>query len=237
MPRPAIAPFTLLACAAATAHAQVYTFETLAHGEIITNQFQPALTITTDNFTGPDIVAAFDTTMMGTADPDLQGPPWAAGNLAPNTILGKALIIAENGTDANNDGILDNPDDEASRPAGIITLTFANAIDRFGFDVIDIEGNLQESSSLDFYLAGNFLATITFAEFLDGGTFDRDAVYGNNSANRIAPITAAEIGAVAFDEVIINVGGSSAYDNFVVPAPSTTTLTLVGLLATTRRRR
>ena len=50
-------------CVALPASAQVYDFNTLVHGEIITNQFEPALSITGTNPNRAfDIIAGFDTT-------------------------------------------------------------------------------------------------------------------------------------------------------------------------------
>ncbi|GJM18313.1 MAG: hypothetical protein DHS20C14_05260 [Phycisphaeraceae bacterium] len=224
-----------------TATAQTVTFETLVHGEIITNQFEPYLTITVDNFSGPDIGAVYDTTTTGGADPDLEDP-WSGGNLPSNFFLGNMLIIAENDTDTNNDGILDNPDDEAGRPAGTITLEFGNDVTEFGFDLVDIEGTV-ESSSLDFYLDGGLVGSVDFSEFEAGGAYDSGVIYGDNYANRVNPISASSLGGTAFDTIVINVGGSGAFDNFlipdlIIPAPgSALALGSLGLMAVRRRRR
>ena len=48
----------------------------------------------------------FDSLLSNTADPDLEGPPWATGNLAPDTVLGNVLIIAENDVDSDVDGLI-----------------------------------------------------------------------------------------------------------------------------------
>ncbi len=225
----------------AAASGQTVTFTGLQHGEIITNQFDPFFTITVDNFSGPDIGAIYDTTTVGGADPDLEDP-WSGGNLAANTVLGNVLIIAENDLDANNDGILDNPDDEAGRPAGTITIDFAQDITEFGFDVVDIEGTVEQSS-IEFWLNGSQVgSTIQFDEFEAGGLFDSGVIYGDNFANRVFPITAAALGGTAFDRVVFNVGGSGAFDNFVIPgsnfpAPGTAALLGFAGLAASRRRR
>lgn len=226
----------VVVAAAGSAGAQTFDLETLVHGEIITNQFEPALAISAVNFTGPDIAAIYDTTTTGGADPDLEDP-WSGGNLAASTFLGNMLIIAENDTDLNNDGILDNPDDEGGRPAGTITLEFENAVSFFGFDFVDIEDNIQETSSLDFFVNGSLLGSVSFADFMSGGTFDNGVVFGNNFANRVAPIQASSFGALGFDTVVINVGGSAAFDNFLVPAPSGVAVLGLGVLAAARRRR
>ncbi len=228
---------------ATAGQAQVYTFDSLVHGEILTNQFEPALSVTGTNPNRSfDIVAGFDTQTMGGPDPDLQGPPWAGGNLAvSNTevMIGTALIIAENDVDANSDGILDTPDDEGGRPSGTIDLGFASPVPVFGLDIVDIEGVVQESSSLQFYSGGSLVGSVNFSEFVTSGSayFDASVTFGNNHANRIQPIPASDFGVAGFDRVVIEVGGSSAYDTFVVPAPaSAVALGVLGLGATRRRR-
>ncbi len=248
----ALAALAAIAVVAPLASAEIiFDFESLVHGEIVTNQFAPMLTISAINPNrGFNIAAAFDTSLMGTADPDLEGPPWAGGNLAlspTETQLGRALIIAENDLDANFDGILDDPDDEGSRPAGQLIFDFSQTIDTFGFDVIDIEGSVQEFSRLEFFFDGTSVATVGFDQFTSVASsfFDATIVFGNNTANRVTPITAAALVAAGFvdaeggfDRVIIHAGGSSAYDNITIPAPSGV-LALAGgwLMLTGRRRR
>ena len=227
----------------AAAGAQIFNFDSLVHGEIITNQFEPALSITALNPNRSfDIAAAFDTAFMGpTNDPDLQGPPWSGGNLAisnTETQLGRAIIIAENNIGAG-DGILDFPDDEARRPAGWLDLVFATPIPMFGFDFIDIQGAIEETTRLDFYSGGGVVGTLQLTNLNNPASvvYDPTIVFGNNTANRVQPVLASRFNVAGFDRVVINVGGSSAYDNFVVPAPaSVATLAFAGL-ATTRRRR
>ncbi|MFI4896397.1 MAG: hypothetical protein ACIARR_01070 [Phycisphaerales bacterium JB059] len=247
----AAAALAVIAPLATAGTTTTFDFESLVHGEIVTNQFAPLMTVSALNPNRPfDIAAAFDTSLMGTADPDLEGPPWAGGNLAisdTETQLGRALIIAENNTGAG-DGILDNPDDEGSRPAGQLIFDFASKVSLFGFDVVDIEGNVMEYSRLEFFSGGDSIATVGFDEFTNNASsfYDATVVFGDNTANRISPITADALvdagfsdARSGFDRVIIHAGGSSAYDNIVIPAPSGL-LALAGgwlILAPTRRRR
>ncbi|MEM8757826.1 MAG: hypothetical protein AAGF47_08600, partial [Planctomycetota bacterium] len=206
------------------AHAQVFSFDSLVHGEIVTNQFEPALTITASNPNRPfDIVAGFDTGFMGsTTDPDLLGPPWSGGTLAVSDTavdIGTVLILAENDDDADNDGILDDPDDEARRPSGTMDLVFAEPISVFGMDIIDIQGDIEETTTVDFFAGGSLLGTLRMSDLTDPGSpyFDPTISFGNNTANRLSPISATDFGVAAFDRVVLNIGGSSAYDTFVVP--------------------
>lgn len=219
-------------------------FESLVHGETITNQFDGtgvSLSAVNLRYAGA-LPVAFNTQLSGTADPDLQGPNWAGGNLG-NTDLGRAIIIPENMNDSNGDGILNNPDDEGNRPAGSLIFAFDEEYSAFGFDVIDLESVAQEGSSLDFFLGGVLIASLDFMEFTDPNSafYDPTVQFGNNTANRIGPITVSQIEGLAstFDAVTINVGGSGAYDNIVViPTPASASLiALSGVLMGTRRRR
>ncbi len=245
------AAFAAIAMAAPLAGAGITTFdfEGLAHGEIVNTQYAPLLTVSAVNPNrGHDIAAAFDTSLIGTLDPDLEGPPWAGGNLAisqTETQLGRALIIAENAVGAG-DGILDNPDDEGSRPAGQLILQFSRTINTFGFDVIDIEGIILEGSSLEFFRDDVLVATVEFADFTTVASdfYDATIVFGDNTANRVAPISASALVSAGFasasdgfDRVVINVGGSSAFDNIIIPAPSGLLAFAGGWLMLSRRRR
>ena len=217
----------------------VFNFEGLQHGEIVNSQLAPLLTVSgVNNAKSFDIVAAFNTNLTGTADDDLEGPPWAGGNLAAdNVILGNVLILATNNNGAG-DGILDDPNDEGARPAGSITFSFSEAIGLFGFDLVDIEGVVIEGSSLDFSLNGQNVGNVNLTAFTDinSSFYDASIAFGNNHANRFNPITSADLGSL-FDEVTLNLGGSGAIDNIVIPAPGAFALIGMGGLVATRRRR
>jgi len=238
-----------LASSSATTHATTITFSGLSHGEILGSQFAPFLTVSAVNPNrSHDLAIVFDTTEVGTSDPDLEGPPWAGGNLAAAAVvLGNAAIIAENDGDANNDDIIDDPDDEGSRPAGSMTFDFTASTEEFtvfGFDIIDIEGIIVEESTIDFFDGNTPLGSVNFSEFTTAGPlFDPTIAFGNNTANRIGPYTIGELGVSAeFNKVVFNLGGSSAIDNlFVIPEPSSWALAatslVTGFIAIRRRRR
>ncbi len=221
------------------------TFENLVHGEIVNGQFADVgMSIEAVNFQLPGAMPiAFDTQFINTADPDLQGPPWSHGNLAPNTILGNVIIVPENMVDANNDGIVDDPDDEGARPAGELMFSFDQVMTGFGFDVLDIEGVTQETTTIEFFLFGESVGSVAFTDFTDPQSvfYDETIVFGNNSANRVSPIMIGDVSeglADGYTSVTIHMGGSSAFDNIVtIPAPASAVLLGLGGFAAARRRR
>lgn len=227
-----------------SAQAEPFTtnFESLAHGEIIDTQFADlgvSLSAVNFEFVGA-MPVAFNSNLRGTADPDLEGPNWAKGNIAPGTDLGNLIIITENVTDANGDGIVDNPDDEGARPAGQLIFGFDDVMTGFGFDLVDMEGPVREMSSLEFLLFGQLVATVDFNQFVTPGNpfYDPTVRFGNNSANRISVITSEALGISGFTSVVINVGGSGGYDNIVVVPATGAPAVLAGLgLVLARRRR
>ncbi|MCB9853438.1 MAG: PEP-CTERM sorting domain-containing protein [Phycisphaerales bacterium] len=241
--------FSLMAglAVAANASAGVLDFDGFAHGQIMTNQLQASdgVTISADNPNRAfDIAAIFNTNFAGmTPDPDLVAP-WDAGNLAPNTNLGNALILSQTST-LSAPGILAVPNDEGSRPAGKLILDFDSIITSVGFDLIDVESITSEDGMVMFYLNGVLLDSIAFDEFVTPGQFyDPTVVYGNNSANRISPISIGDLdpasrgAALGFDRVVFALGGSGAIDTIqYVPEPATLSLVVLGGITMIRRRR
>ncbi|MEL7483435.1 MAG: hypothetical protein AAFN41_03680 [Planctomycetota bacterium] len=236
-----VASAAAIACAS-PAFGQAFTFDSLAHGEIVTNQYEPMMTISAENYRRPhNLLVGFNTNATGTADPDLEAP-WLGGNLLHNgvsTDLGTALIISETDVDADGDGIIDDPSDEGLRPAGRIDIEFARPVPMFGLDVVDIEGQVSEFSSLVFFVNGSAVGVVDFEDFENPASqyYDPTIIFGNNSANRIKPILASDFNVEGFDGVKIYVGGSSAYDTFFIPAPaSAAVLGFAGVAASRRRR-
>jgi hypothetical protein len=210
----------------------------LQHGTIVSDQFvSQGVHISVDNRGGgPDAALIFNSEESGTEDSDLErGNRWARGNLDDLTEeLGNLLIIAENVIDSNNDGLVNRPNDEGSRPAGSIYFDFDYTITSFGFDLIDVEGPDEYSDDSGFFAAfydgDDLMKSIGFDELI---TRD-DAVFGNNSANRIASFTVEELGLPGFNRVEINMGGSGGITTIaytpVVPEPTTMLLVGLGLL-------
>lgn len=225
--------FTLIALTAAAmasaAGADTLDFSDLSHGDVVAEQYAGlGVHISAVNPNRPhDIAMVFDTTEVGTADPDLQDP-FSMGNTALNTDLGNILIISTN----NDSG---NPNDEGNRPAGQLIFDFDMTVTSFGFHVVDLESETIEASSLDFYLAGMLVESVNFDEFLAGGSHDNGVIFGNNSINLISEFAVAG----GYDRAVINVGGSMGFDNitYTVPAPGAFALFGMGAAMGIRRRR
>ena len=184
---------------------------------------------------GPAVATLYDTNRTGEPDPDLQ-VPFDRGNIAPSGPGGNVLIIPENATDVNGDGLIDRPNDEGDRPAGQFTFTFTTPITQFGFDLVDVEGPAEYDDDsgffASFFVAGKLEARVSFGSFVDPTSpyYDASVRYGDNSANRISPISARDVGMPLFDQVVLNFGGSGGTDNiFFTPVPEPATLALLGL--------
>jgi hypothetical protein len=218
-------------------------FEEFVHGQVVTSS--QGVVIITNNFKKTfDLGVAFDTSRLNTADPDLEGPPltdWDGGNLAPDVALGKILIIQENRTGCA-DFVCNLPDDEGGRPPGSFEFRLAGPVLAFGFDVVDIEG-LVEQGTITFY-EGPLSKTVAFLDLTTPGNafYDPTVQFGNHTANRIRPFTARSLGLTLIDRVIIVMGGSGGVDNLtaaaVVPEPGAAALLggiALGALALVRR--
>ncbi|MGH0029979.1 MAG: PEP-CTERM sorting domain-containing protein [Myxococcota bacterium] len=235
-------PFARLPLAALVlagpAAAVTITFDDLglAHGDVVDSQYAGVTISAINSSDGPDLAVVFDSDLSGTRDPDLEfGTGWLGGNLAPDTKLGNLLIIQENSTGCS-DGTCDRPDDEGSRPAGVLIFDFDVAVTSFGFDVVDIENVMDENGSITFF-DGASSTTIAMSTFLAGLTL------GDNTANTVTPFDVAGLDGISqIDRVELSFAGSGAIDNVTfdpVPEPSTALLLglgVAGLAARTRIR-
>ena len=167
----------------------------------------------------------------------------------------RVLIIPENRTDVGGgpnggpNGLIDFPNDESM--GGTIEFRFNQQQRALGFDVIDVEGITRDFANgygVRFFQDAVLVGQVTFRRFLNNNSkyYDPTVEFGNNSFNRIDPITAEELGVPSFNRVVFDLGGSGALDriNFtpgVVPEPGTAALAFLGLggfhLLTGRRRR
>jgi len=257
----------LTIASAGLAAVQTVDFAGFQHGEVIATSSDPnnpddvnvgisglTFSVSVLNLRGaPHAAVIFDSSehhgnSAKNDDPDLEGPPWATGNLAPDTTLGNLLIIQESKdnakllTDNNSNGQVDigdivDADDEASRPAGYFDFFFDKAIKSFGFDLVDVEGSAEHNDAFFITMfddSGNAIAdhTIDFADLKTD--HQSDILWGNNSANRIDLKSiedwTASGNTSSFGEttrIRIGLGGSGAIDNLKFefadgPPPSTT---------------
>lgn len=229
------------------------TFDELGitHGTVINSQFS-GVSISAENFShGPDLAVAYSTMPNNPAndglhrsqyDRDLEGPDWGNSNLAQFGLdassyhTGNALIIQENNIGCG-DGICDYPDDEGSRPAGIVTFDFDFNITSLAFDLIDFQDVETTNSNVTFYNDALESITYTFSSFIGGV---HNAVYGDNSLNRII---LSSIGINNANRAVFDFGGSGAVDTIKyttstdVPEPSTLALLVFAAFGLTYKRR
>ena len=223
-------------------------FNDLQPGTVVNSQYSSAGGVVISvqrTSSGPAVATLYNTGRTGEPDPDLQ-TPFAMGNLGTAGPGGNVLIIPENNTDRNGDGLIDSPNDEGTRPAGQFTFDFLAPVQSFGFDLIDVEGPAEFNSNAgyfaSFYLDGELEARVGFGSFVDplSPFYDPTVRYGDNSANRIRPITARQVGMPQFDRVVLNFGGSGGTDNLLftfVPEPSALALGVIPALSLLKRRR
>ena len=224
------------------------SFDSLAHGEIAHEL--DGVTITAENFNRNfHYAVGFDTRENGTRDPDLEAagsdPFWSGGNIT-HEALNVILVIQENSYGCG-DGVCNLPDDEGRRDAGNLIFDFDVVLIAFGFDVVDVEDAMAENGRVSFFVGNQPLAEVEFMDFVTEGSgfYDPYIEYGNNTANRISPITAMDLEIESFDRVIITMGGSGGIDNVVfeafpvtnVPEPTTAILIVLGLLVASVSRR
>jgi hypothetical protein len=249
----------LLAASQSRAAVLSMNFDSRKHGQIIDTEYvaTKGVTISARNLQGgPDLAIIFDSNRTYTDDHDLEAP-WDMGNLATSTSVSKLLILAENDADADGDGRIDRPDDQGAEPAdglsGEITFNFNTPIKSLALDLIDVEDGIETDEGigyLSFRFKGSELARVMLSEFTNpsSGFYDRTVVYGDNSANRIQPITAEALQVAGFDQVVVGMGLCLGIDNVVfetgladidaqVPEPGALMSMLLALPALAPRRR
>lgn len=210
-----------------TAGASVLDFENFEAGTIMDSEYSAlGVTIAAVNLGGgPDFAVVFDSDNPTGGDTDL-GAPFT------NPILGAAspgnlLIIQENDNcDAFACAI---PDDEGSRPAGQLIISFNEGVLLQSIDFFDVEGEESSpGSSIELYDDENVLIPASFFVPDTGGD------------NMWAQVM---FGVSQVKTIVINMGGSGAIDNIafeprVIPVPAALPLLLTALagLGFMRRR-
>lgn len=109
-------------------------FDFIPAGTQVMSQYS-GVTITALNAaSGPDKAIIFDSANPSVEDEDLRTPGPGTGNDTP---LGGVLIIAENDTDADGDGLIDVPDDNAAGGTLVFDFTCAHRVTEVA--MVDIE--------------------------------------------------------------------------------------------------
>lgn len=231
----------------------IVSFDELPDGAEVTTQVLGVTVAANNPHAGaPDAARVYNFT----AYPDLayggqqHDGGWDGGNIASFNTLGKGLVIA--GPDPEK--IL-----ERRRPAGDLIFDFDRPVSSFGLTLVDVEGPEEFVTDtgyfIDFVRGGTSVLELDFADFITPGSsfYDPTIAFGNHTANRISPITAAQAGVANFDRVEVSLGGSAvvgsirfdtagdaATDNGskAVPSPSALLggLSLLGIAALRRRR-
>jgi len=255
----------LVTASASAGWSQEIDLNQYAHGTILNGMDLGMVTVDGNNFHNRyDHVVVFDTTQRGTRDPDLQGPnagngSWARGNLSKaGDVLGNILILQEvdrrfaGYTDASQTAV-NRPDDEGRRRggtnpgAGEITFDFNRGVQSFGFTLVDVEENGEfnnETGHFALFSDGSNSVKVAFADLIDSNSiyYDPSIQFGDNSANRIEALTAAELGLKEIKSATINLGGSGGVGEVNVkgvPSPTAALAgaALIGVLLTRRNRR
>ncbi|MEM1326336.1 MAG: PKD domain-containing protein, partial [Bacteroidota bacterium] len=161
------------------------------------NLFGGGMGITyTTNALATNPLNLYNSNGSGGADPDLErGSSWAAGNI--DVDLANLLII-------NQTTNIGTPNDNGG--GGTITMTSDMPLSEIGFDFVDLqEGELDAATNFVRFTDNTTgqSATVPFMDFESGSgsTFDRGAIFGDRTANRVATISAADLGLQFFDQV------------------------------------
>jgi len=210
-----------------------------AHGTVVGSQYQPLVTISAVNYSGPDLAVIFDTSQSDTRDPDLEAP---FTTLSSDTEFhpGNVLIIQEHNYRGNcDDGTCNQPDDEGGRPAGYFSFDFSSAIQLISLDFFDIE-TAEDNASMN-----NRIVLFDAADAeITTMNIDYHTPYtgGDNLWKQLLFDSATDPELLSIGRIDVYMGGSGAIDNLtynVVPIPASLWLfgsALLGFIGYSRRR-
>jgi hypothetical protein len=212
-----LAIVAVFAALASSAFAVTFNFEGFAKGTWMREQYAAqGLHISASNPSGPDKAIIFDSSNPTGGDFDLATPGYHPSN---TTSLGGILIIAENDTDNNGDGFVDDPDDEGDQPAGWIRFRFDNAMSAGSLTLIDIE---EGGGKIEFYRSGVNGPVNTLNILAKGDNSVQTMTWSN----------------LSYDSMKVHLKGSGAMDNLsAVPEPGTIAALGLGAALLLRRRR
>ncbi len=173
-----------------------FTFGVIQGGEEMTSQFMSFI-VSAENghHAHPDKVIGFDSNMPTGGDTDLMTPGTGQGNTTAQCTV---LIIAENDVDANGDGLVDDPDDEAC--GGKITFEFNGRYTVESIALLDIE----EAGAVVKLYDGDERVHVEPAAQLDDNSLQRLDLTGTPAATRL----------------VVKLPGSGAIDDLrICPVP------------------
>jgi len=218
----------------------VLDFDSIQAGEVVDGDINPFVRLTTTGGQGAAI--AFDTRNPTGGDEDLI----LVNNLTPgvNGVSpgGNVLIIAENLIDADMNGLVDIPDDNAG--GGVFTFDFVNDVTFFGFNAIDVT-DAGGFVSVDLFGAAGNLFSFTIDDVMRPGV-DLVTDIGDQSFFGLFNNVFGDDGIAGVRQAQITLGGSGAIDGVSfhvneVPIPAAlplmaTTLAFGGFVSRRRKR-
>ena len=176
-----------------------------------------------------NIAVIFDTTLAGTADPDLEAPFYdKVGHGLGTSNPGNVLIIHEHPSECDAYSCGSDPDDEGSRPAGYFDIVFDQAVTLNSIDFFDVEyaeNGTTEKNRITVFGTGVY------------DPFYTPYAGGDNGWTRL------DFNLVGVTGLNIKLHGSGAIDNIDfsvptgVPAPATLFVLVCGMGLLLRRRR
>ena len=224
-----------LSLSALSAQAAVIDIDSIGgvHGTVVNTQF-PGVTISRLNSSNPAV--AFNTSLSGTNDPDLEAPfeaPIGAGSLPAGLSPGPTnpgfILVSNNNSQNCGTGICSNVNDAVG---STLRFDFDETVDLQFLDLFDLDDG---GSSAEITLFSGGTQTVNGAQVGDNGslTVDIAQFFGSAQTN----VDAFEVrfqGSGGLDRIVFDPPGTD------VPEPATLALVGTGLLAAgalTRRRR
>ena len=191
----------------------------LEAGQIIDDEFAAfGIQVSAENYAPghPDLAIIFDSANPTGGDDDLATPN-PAGHPSNTVPYDNILILAENDIDLDGDGLIDNPDDEAHRPAGYLHFSLGGVYEAADFVFIDTE---EAGGTVEFFLSGGSVGSVPIPAI-------------PNAA--VVPVSFSD---ADFDAFQVNLAGSGGLCQFeLVPEPSSLLLLIGGSVLCLSRRR
>ncbi|MBK1828746.1 PEP-CTERM sorting domain-containing protein [Haloferula rosea] len=235
-------------------------FDSLQHGEEVTNQFFSSAGVTIsgvddDNAGNSLPIVAFDTEIPQpnpgtptTSDPDLQRlglngqdsvRGWNGGNLGSDYIVGNALIVQEN-NNQNAQGIFTDPDDRAA--GGIIVID----IDATNYDYRYVQTLLVdfEETGVPLFRFTDINSNVaTYSPSLEFDTPDNNFLYYTPIIDTESLGLDSRLSRIEFEFTnasgaigLLALSDDASFNGFI-PEPSSALLMVMGGLVAFRRRR